>query len=50
MLDKPLKTKTVCFKVGTVWAGCQEVHSDIVRAVAGNRKIESFSQMGDLHE
>ena len=40
----------MCLEIGAIWAGCQQVHGDVVSAVAGNGKIERLCETHNLHE
>src|SRR5207302_7016635 len=50
VLDIPIEPKSVRFEIGTIWAGREKVYCNVVRAVAGDRKIERFCEPRDLHE
>ena len=50
MLDILVEPKAVRLQIRTVRAGREQVHGDVVRAVAGDGKIERLRQPRDLHE
>ena len=50
MFDVTVETETVGLEIEAVRAGREQVHGDVVRAMAGDGKIERFRQPRDLDE
>src|SRR5688572_9219968 len=48
--DVTIEPKSVRLEIGTIWAGREKVDGDVVRTVAGDRKIERLCEPRDLHE
>src|SRR5262249_9201515 len=50
MLDEAVEAETVRFEIGTVRTGREQRHGHVMRAVAGDGKIEGLREPCDLHE
>src|SRR5271154_5447680 len=50
MLDVTIEPKAVRLQIGAIRTGREQVHGDVVRAVAGDGKVEGFGKSRDLHE
>src|ERR1700730_8709874 len=50
MLDIAVEPESVRLEIGTVWAGREQVHGNVMCAVAGHWKIERFGEPRDLHK
>ena len=50
MLDIAVEPKTVGFEIGAIWAGREQVDSDVMCPVASYWKVERFCEPRDLHK
>src|ERR1700730_15279215 len=50
VLDIAVEPESMRLEIGAVGAGGEQVHGDVMRAVAGDGKVEGLGKAGDLHE
>src|SRR5258707_15489835 len=50
LLDIAAEPEPVRLEIGAVWAGREQVHSNVMCAVTGHWKIERFRKPRDLHK